>query len=63
MTTKIPSTYNPQPLGYGYVTTTAALSLKTETSATLKTETNAVLLTGVVQIVGKSITNWSDTGA
>lgn len=63
MTLKTATTWNPQPLGFGYVTQVTAASLKTETSATLKTETSAVLMTGTQSITGKFPTTWTDTGA
>lgn len=63
MTTKVATTWNPQPLGFGYENTSIPLPLVTETGAKLVTELAKVLTTGSVTFAGKSLTTWSDTGA
>jgi hypothetical protein len=63
MTTKIPTSWIPQPVGYGYVNTVAAANLTTQLGVTLTTQLGAKLQTGTNQVVGKYTTIWSDTGA
>lgn len=63
MTTKNPTAWQPQPLGYGYVTQTTPLNLVTETGAKLITQTGAFLVSGTQSITGKAPTVWSGTGA
>lgn len=63
MVRKNPTTWIPQPEGFGYVTTIAAKKLVTQTGVALVDQNGAALLTGTTSVAGKFVTPWSDTGA
>lgn len=63
MTTKNPTAWIPQPMGFGYVTTVASLNLETDTLLLLETDTLKPLMTAARTVTGKNATKWSATGA
>ncbi len=63
MTTKNKTSWLPQPMGFGYVTTFTGIKLTTDLGKVLTTDLGIALTTGGNKIVGKFPTKWSNTGA
>ena len=63
MTPKNPTSWIPQPMGFGYVAQATPLQLVTQTGAALVTQTGAGLKTGIQTVTGKYATAWSNTGS
>jgi hypothetical protein len=61
---KNPTTWVPQPLGFGYVTNSGvAVPLTTQSGITLTTNLGVALTTWIISVTGKYPTTWQGTGA
>lgn len=63
MTTKNPTKWNPQPLGYGSVTQSTAQNLVDQSGNQLVDQSGNNLITGTQVVAGKNPTSWSNTGS
>lgn len=63
MTTKSPTSWIPQPEGFGYIITQTNLNLETKTLLNLETKALLPLQTAAYKVTGKNPTTWSATGS
>lgn len=63
MTVKNPTSWIPQPEGFGYVTDFTGVSLTTDKAVVLTTNLGVPLATGGSQVTGKFATTWGNTGS
>lgn len=59
---KNPTSWNPQPMGFGSVTQFTGVNLTTNLLTILTTQLGAALTTTGAQVKGKNATNWTRTG-
>ena len=61
---KNPTSWIPQPMGFGYVSKTGvAVPLSTQGGITLTTNLGVVLTTWIISVTGKYPTTWTGSGA
>lgn len=61
-TIKIPTSWLPQPLGFGQVTTVSSNNLVDQSGNQLVDQSGNSLISGTLSVTGKSLTSWSNTG-
>lgn len=63
MATKNPTSWVPQPLGYGYVVTQTSVNLQTASLKNVETAALLPLETAAYKVTGKNATVWTGTGS
>lgn len=63
MTTKNPTKWLPQPVGFGYVNTVTSKVLVTGAGVVITDSNNHPLVTTTTEVTGKHPTVWTNTGA